>query len=620
MPLREDLLTPIAGENPSGSDLRYHSEEAFYDRIQEARRQDDDLPLGEWQHERKVADYAEVLKLSQEAIATQSKDLQIAAWLTEATLHREGFAGLRQGLQLCHQLLATYWGTLYPVIEDGDAELRAKPLNWLGSALELPVKSIPLVASGYDWLKYKESRLVGYEEQAQTPNEKKKRDAMLAEGKLAPEVFDKAFDETPKSFYLKSEKDLDNCLSVLSGLEKFCDDKFGDAAPSFNRLKSAVTEVRHTVHGFLEKKRELEPDPVEAQPEGGEGGVAQDGIAGEGKAARIGAPAPSIVIPLGGTEPPERRETIAAIAKAAAALRKQQPGNPAPYLMMRGLRWGELRASPGLTDPQLLEAPGTELRQHLKRLALASSWTELLEVAENAMSLPCSRAWLDLQHLVVLACSALGAEYALVRTSITSELKNLICDLPELLNATLLDGTPAANVETRAWLSRLMVESAPSAPESVPATASNGSDSTDGAATTAPVPPNAPNSWWEKPSDAYTLSQAAIRAGNLEKGVAIMREEIARQQSGRARFQRMLQFVRLCVEGGNDAIVQPMIEDVAQALEAHKLDDWEDRETVADALVLIMRTSKRVQADGNERQRLFERVCRLDPVRALRAG
>ena len=620
MPIREDLLTPIAGENPSGSDLRYNSEEAFYDRIQEARRQHDDLPVGEWRHERKVADYAEVLKLSQEAIATQSKDLQIAAWLTEAMLHREGFAGLGQGLQLCHQLLATYWDTLYPVIEDGDAELRAKPLNWLGSALELPVKSIPLVATGYDWLRYKESRLVGYEEQAQTPNEKKKRDAMLAEGKLAPEAFDKAFDETPKSFCAKSEKDLDNCLRVLSGLEKFCDDKFGDAAPSFNRLKSAVTEVRHSVHGFLEKKRELEPDPVEAQLEGAEGGVAPDGIAGEGKAARIGAPAPSIVIPLGSTEPAERRETIAAIGKAAAALRKQQPGNPAPYLMMRGLRWGELRASPGLTNPQLLEAPGTELRQHLKRLALASSWAELLEVAENAMSLPCSRAWLDLQHLVVLACSALGAEYALVRTSITSELKNLICDLPELLNATLLDGTPAANGETRAWLSRLMVKSAPSAPEGVPATASNGSDGTDGAATTAPVPPNAPNSWWEKASDAYTLSQAAMRAGNLEKGVAIMREEIARQQSGRARFQRMLQFVRLCVEAGNDAIVQPMIEDVAQALEAHKLDDWEDRETVAEALVLIMRTSKKVQADGNERQRLFERVCRLDPVRALRAG
>ena len=618
MPLREDLLTPIAGENPSGSDLRYSSEQAFYDRIQEARREDDDLPVGDWQHERKVANYGEALKLSQEAIATQSKDLQVAAWLTEALLHKEGFAGLGQGVQLCHQLLETYWDTLYPLVEDGDSELRAKPLNWLGTALEIPVKTVPLTAAGYDWLKYKESRLVGYEEHAQTDTEKKKRNALLAEGKLAPEVFDKAFAQTPKSFYAKSEKDLDNCLSLLGGLEKLCDEKFGEAAPSFTRLKSALTEVRHTVHGLLEKKRELEPDPVEAQSEGAESGTVEEGVAGEGKAGHINVPAQSIVIPLASTEPTERREAVAAIARAAAALRKQQPGNPAPYLMLRGLRWGELRASQGIQDSNLLEAPSTDLRQHLKRLALASNWAELLEVAENALSLPCSRAWLDLQHMVILACSALGAEYKFVGTAISSELKNLIHDYPQLLDAILLDGTPAANAETRAWLSDLMVEGATPSPDGGPASSSDGTG--EDAPAAPPTFPSEPSSWWEKASDAYTLAQAAIRAGNLEKGLAMMREEIARQQSGRARFQRTLQFVRLCVEAGNDAIVQPMIEDAAQALEAHKLDDWEDRQTVAEALVLIMKTSKRVQADSSERQRLFERVCRLDPVRALHLG
>jgi len=616
MPLREDLLTPIAGENPSGSDLRYDSEHAFYDRIQEARRQDDDLPVGDWQHERKVANYADVLKLSQEAIATQSKDLQIAAWLTEALLHNDGFSGLAQGLQLCNQMLASFWETLYPVIDDGDAEMRAKPLNWLGSALEMPVKSIPITAAGYDWIKYKESRLVGYEQQAQTDNEKKKRAAMLDEGKLPPEAFDKAFDGTPKAFYAKTEKDIDACLSILGSLEKLCDEKFESAAPSFHRLKGSLGEVRHVVHVLLEKKRELEPDPVETQPEAeGEGAEAEAEIGG-GKARSV--PAHSIVIPLGNSEPVERRRAIAAIAQAAATLRQQQPENPAPYLMMRGLRWGELRASPGLRNPDLMEAPTTELRQHLKLLALASNWSELLEVAENAMSLPCSRAWLDLQHLVVLACGALGEQYTLIEAAIVSELKNLLRDVPELLNATLLDGTPAANAETRAWLSGLMVTVATVPAEAQPATLSEGSDGVSQAASS--VPASAPAAWWEKPADAYTLSQAAVRSGNIEKGLAIMREEIARQQSGRARFQRTLQFVRLCVEAGHEAIVQPMIDDVAEALEAHKLDDWEDRETVADALVLIMSTSKRVQADSAQRQQLFERICRLDPVRALRTG
>jgi len=58
MPLRNDLLTPIPGENPSGPDLRYNSKVPIYDQVKEARRQDDDLAQGDWQHERKVADYA----------------------------------------------------------------------------------------------------------------------------------------------------------------------------------------------------------------------------------------------------------------------------------------------------------------------------------------------------------------------------------------------------------------------------------------------------------------------------------------------------------------------------------------------------------------------------------
>ena len=98
MPLREDLLTPIPGENPSGADIRYDNKLLIYDKIKEARRQDDDLAQGEWEHERKTAQFPQVVKLAQETLAEKSKDLQLAAWLTEALLHTEGYSGLRQGI------------------------------------------------------------------------------------------------------------------------------------------------------------------------------------------------------------------------------------------------------------------------------------------------------------------------------------------------------------------------------------------------------------------------------------------------------------------------------------------------------------------------------------------
>jgi type VI secretion system protein ImpA len=268
MLLREDILAPIAGDNPSGIDLRYDTKLLIYDKIREARRQDDGLAQGDWQSERKTANYPSVVKLAQDTLATVSKDLQLAAWLTEALLATEQYAGLCQGLTLCNTLLANFWETIYPVIEDGDRELRAKPLSWMGSMLDVPVRSAPLVSEGYSWFAYKDSRVVGFEDQAKTDKDRKTRAKLIEDGKIAPEAFDKAFADTPKAFYLKAEKDLDKCLDGLESLEKFCDEHFEDDAPPFGKLKTALTDVRHTVHSLLEKKREKEPDPVEEVPRG----------------------------------------------------------------------------------------------------------------------------------------------------------------------------------------------------------------------------------------------------------------------------------------------------------------------------------------------------------------
>src|SRR5947208_289654 len=121
MPLRDDLLNPIPGENPSGANLRYAP---TYDKIKEARREDDDAPQGEWRRERKLADWPTVIKLTTEALFKKSKDLQLAAWLTEALIKRNGIAGLLDGLQVLGGLVENFWDNLYPELEDGDAEYR----------------------------------------------------------------------------------------------------------------------------------------------------------------------------------------------------------------------------------------------------------------------------------------------------------------------------------------------------------------------------------------------------------------------------------------------------------------------------------------------------------------
>ena len=601
MPFPDDLLNPIDGPNPSGADLRY----TLYDTIKEARREEAVPPPGMTERDRKVADNPLVIKLTIEALTKKTKDLWLAAWLTEAWLKQNGFSGLREGLALCHGLVEKFWDTLYPVIEDGDAELRAAPLEFLGTRLDIALKSVRLVEKErYSFTDVQESRKLGYEADAKTNEAKQARAAAVQQGKVALEILDKCFEETPKAFYAKAEKDLDGCLQVLAQLKESCDAKFGDMSPSFGKLESTLGEIRPVVHGFLQKKREKEPDPVEEVPS-----EATDATSGVEEVSAAGPVRTGVLISVEtSSEPPDRLEAVRKIAEAAAFLRRREPRSPASYLMLRGLRWGELRAAIDRLDPTQLEAPPTELRKHLKRLALDKKWEELLEAAESAMALPCSRAWLDLQRSVVEACEALGSDYEAIARAIRSELKALVTDIPQLLDATLMDDTPAANSETRAWLNSLSQGAPPQATAAEPSTTTTAT--ADGFA----------SRWPGQPTDPYVTALQALREGQERKAFEILQQDLARQRSGRERFRRKMQLVEVCISTSKQNIAQPILDDLAAAIETHKLDDWEDPAMVANALAAIMKLSQRVQNDAAQRQKLFERICRLNPAQALGDG
>ena len=298
-----------------------------------------------------------------------------------------------------------------------------------------------------------------------------------------------------------------------------------------------------------------------------------------------------------GSEPPETRELIERIAGVAAQLRRQDSFSPAPFLMLRGLRFGELRAAAHKGDLKQLEAPPTEIRRLLKINSIEGKWKNLLELTESAMALPCSRAWLDLQRLTVAACTHLGEQYRAISAAIASEVSLLIADVPELRHMTLLDDTPTANHETQAWLDQLQG----------PATAAE----SNGAAGTA--------ARWN-PATARTSNRAAdlMRNGDKSKAIAAMRSEIESQRSGRGRFETRIELIEmLCGPAASADIAQPLIEQMSEELEQHKLEEWESREFIVRALAVLYRHSTKLAEDEADRRALFQRICRLDPAQAI---
>jgi type VI secretion system protein ImpA len=602
MPLRDDLLNPIPGPNPAGANLRYAP---IFDKIKEARREDDDAPQGEWQRQRKVADFPQVIKLAGETLATKSKDLQLAVWLTEALIKTEGFSGLRSGLDLIRGLIENFWDNLHPELEDGDAELRAASLDWLGSRLDSTLRCVPLAKKGPNWFEYKEALAVGFEAAADTEAKLEARNAAIAEGKLTGEEWEKAFQASPKAYYKSEEETLDAILETLEALAPLCEEKFGEVAPSFGPLRSTVEEIRHTVHGFLQKKREIEPDEepvaeaVETQPPDTEGTAVQE-AAGEPAPARAAARKGAIT-----EEPVDKADAFQRVVAVARFLRRDDPYSPAPYLLLRGLRWGELRAGGSSIDPLILDAPPTEIRQALKRHSLEGDWQQVQELAETAMGLPCGRGWLDLQRYACKAASGLG--YEQISQAIQSELNALLAAYPDLPQMMLMDDTPAANPETQAWLKEI----APAPPAAAdyyapPPMEAETAASQGGVAAQEATPP-----------DANELAMEAARSGRVEEAINILTREAAAERSGRGRFQRRLQLAQLCMSIGYERIAHPILEQLAAEIDSRGLEGWESSSMVAHPLALLYRCFDKIETGAEIKQKIYDRICRLDPLQAL---
>jgi type VI secretion system protein ImpA len=614
MPLRDDLLKPIPGDNPSGTYLYYAP---IYDKIKEARRQDDVTgPTGVWARELKVADWNQVIKLAGEALATQSKDLQLAVWLAEAYFKKEGFAVLKDSFVMLRQLVDTFWDTIYPEIEDGDAEFRATALSWLGN-FDLQIRMAPITRGNLSTVDYKAAVALGYKAVAEKESYNKLQEfnAKVAEGKLSADEFDVDFDKTPKAYYVTLGESLAGCLEELRNLQEVCETRFGDDAPGFTKLRGALEEVQVTARILLNRKREKEPDvvaveAVEEEPAAEPAPVAlSPSVAASAPAA---APAPKPKPATLSAEPTDATDAFNRILAASKYLRAQDQFSPSPYLMLAAFRFGELRAKYDGLDLTKLEAPPSELRQQIKKAALENTWDVVLKACEEAVALPCGRAWLDVHRYAARACKESGLYYSGLRKGIMAEVRGVLHDYPELHKMTLLDDTPTANTETQEWIVNEVLVGAP-APAPPPKPPEPEPPKPE------PLPP-APvvvSAQPGGPPDAWDLAQQALRGGRVREAVELIDRECKMEISGRGRFLRKTQLARIFIDSGNEPMALPILEQLAVEIESRSLEDWEPSETIAHPLSLLYRCLARTDRDSDPVKKLYAKLCRLDPVAAM---
>lgn len=468
--LPENLLEPISEQNPCGEPA---SVQKNYEKLRDSRRPNEAAleafmsPRGNGPPRAMSAEIwapkeaNRVVEMIVGMLTLRGKDLELAVWLAETLLWRNGLPGFLEGLALVRGLLDRYWDQLHPLPDEGDYYMRVRHLEWIGmtesikdSSPPLAIGFIAVTQNGKTLNECVDARGVPLEANADSSTAQEKRREAADAGKMMPEEFYQAFDATPKAFYKDLKVNVAACRKTIDELDEFCREKFSDP-PGFTKIRAVLEKAESEVLILLRLKLEKDPDPVELAQLDGLGGEVAAGSTRVFTAVSAAAfdEMVAVIGEVSGLEPANSTEAIVRIAVAARALRRQSPSNPMPYLLMRGLRWGELFSAGRDLPLASLSAPSTEIRTNLKQLAASGAWPQVLELCESAMATECGRAWLDLQRYAVRACEELGYEGA--GRAIRLGVKHLLEDYPALATATLLDDTGAANPETAAWLAAI---------------------------------------------------------------------------------------------------------------------------------------------------------------------
>ncbi len=354
----ETLLAPVSEEKPSGEYLRYSG---IYDEISDARRADKDVPQGEWQTEIKVADFRKVISLAVPALEKDTKDLQIAAWLSEALVNEHGFVGLRDSLKLMSGFQENFWETLHPEIDEGDMEGRANAIAWMEEQASFALRKAKITGyTGYSYIDFEDSKRFDIPDNIESLDSTEQarynelRTQAEKENRVTANKWRAEMAQMRRAFYEDLNFLIDECWAAYNDINRVIEEKFDrNQAPGLNNLKKSLDEVHSQVKKILEDKRAEEPDEADETVEG-------ETVEGEGGAIIKVA---GVATASGAIQ--NRQDALKRLADIATFFQKTEPHSPISYLVQRAVKWGNMPLETWLQDVIKDETVIFQLRQTL---------------------------------------------------------------------------------------------------------------------------------------------------------------------------------------------------------------------------------------------------------------
>jgi type VI secretion system protein ImpA len=293
-------LAPLADGDGAGNDLRQdYSANSVYQRLRDARAEaraeerardsqggeEGGVPEG-WRH---------VRRLGEQALASQSKDFEVACWLTEALVRQEGLRGLAAGAKLLARLVENFWEAGHPQPDEDGMEGRSAPMGGLAGGdndgtLMQALRRHPLFRrpSGDDFSLYQ------YEASADTAalSDETRREQRHAQGVIPLETaeIEAKFDRPGLSRVAGQAAE---ARAAWGEFQAQLDARFGLDAPPTRRVAEVLdrmVEVANLLNGGVAPAAEAMAGAVEgavmAAPAQGQGNVLGVPVAGGSLANR----------------------------------------------------------------------------------------------------------------------------------------------------------------------------------------------------------------------------------------------------------------------------------------------------------------------------------------------
>jgi type VI secretion system protein ImpA len=347
----QSLIAAISDDNPTGEELTSMS--ASFEKIKSTcttsktnERKIRELRISGGEDSDEMSridppDWKSVQKLATEILTKESKDLRVAAWLIEALLRNEGFAGIRDGLFVFKNLCEKYWDNIHPrpTDDDGHMDTVAQFNGFAGEASLVPLSEIPITGV-YDG---QEFNSIDYTEAAEldSVSDASTREDRIQNGAVSFEQLENAVRKTPGLFYVDLVEDLGTIESTLNEISDFLDlrclpDGYGEpTSPSVSGLRNKISEIKGNVEGLARAHLELAAADAEADAENAGDGQLITTSNGEGNSQKAAARmATGNVI--------SRDDAFEALRKVADYFERTEPHSPVSYALRQVVNWGTM--------------------------------------------------------------------------------------------------------------------------------------------------------------------------------------------------------------------------------------------------------------------------------------